>query len=203
MLQPAATQQTRTDVHCGSGSQRCVIKKIFSHPPQIKDSIATLFTLLTLSSDCSKTFRVSLGREPLPKAGHRLHPLFIPIGAVPFQHLTVHIVPNLTAGTEQSEEGSLGSVVVAAPHTGPRCVISVCRLLRPGVSAGLLPPLCQQQAAGDALSLPLPLRWAEETFLLLLSPPHKPGQSCDFHILFIFVPLSGFITCKFHFNIFH
>lgn len=30
---------------------------------------------------------MSLGSEPPPKTGQRLHPLFIPIGAVPFQHL--------------------------------------------------------------------------------------------------------------------
>lgn len=72
-------------------------------------------------------------------------------------------------------------VVAVAPNAQPH-VISVCRLLRPGVSAGLLPPLCQQQAAGDALSLPLHFRWAEETFLLLLllPPLYKPGQSCVF-----------------------
>lgn len=76
------------------------------------------------------------------------------------------------APSSRRDPASFWSVAVVAPNAGP-CVISVCRLLRPGVSAGLLPPLCQQQAAGDALSLPLPFRW---DFLLLL--PCKPGQSC-------------------------
>lgn len=65
----------------------------FIHSSKIKDGTATFFTFPDAhwprlpSADCSKTFRVSLGSEPSPKTGQRLHPLFIPIGAVPFQHL--------------------------------------------------------------------------------------------------------------------
>lgn len=66
----------------------------FIHSSKIKDGTATFFTFPDAhwprlpSADCSKTFRVSLGSEPPPKTGQqRLHPLFIPIGAVPFQHL--------------------------------------------------------------------------------------------------------------------
>lgn len=107
-------------------------------------------------------------------------------------------VPNPTVGTEQLERAGFSSVVVVTPNSQP-CVISVCRLLRPGVSAGLLPPLCQQQAAGDALSLPLPFRWAEEAFFVVVAV-QTGSELCVLSIRSIFLFLSGFITCKFHSN---
>lgn len=50
----------------------------YSQPLQGKPEL--MYTLVLVHKDCSKTFRVSLGSEPPPKTGQRLHPLFIPIG---------------------------------------------------------------------------------------------------------------------------
>lgn len=43
--------------------------------------------IFSLSADCSKTFRVSLGRDQPPQKARQLHPLFIPIGHCTHRHV--------------------------------------------------------------------------------------------------------------------
>lgn len=114
----------------------------------------TAIWMLSISADCSKTFRVTPSSDRPPQKATQLHPLFIPIG-----HCTRRRT-NTKQECVSSCEMVNGGVPAAGCHE-PRqwgCVVSVRRLLHPGISAGPFPPLCQHQAAGDALSLPLSLR---------------------------------------------
>lgn len=131
MLQPAAAKRPRTDVHGGPGSQRWRLTLSLNGkliPPFQPHSLPVSFRL-------QQDVQSATGPEPADNqaAPSSLHP------HRSHTHTPTHRLTQLQLLL--SDAGA-----------------SMCRLLHPGVSAGTLPSLCQHQAAGDALPLPLPLR---------------------------------------------
>lgn len=150
------------------------------------------------STDCSKTFRVSLGSEPPPKTGQRLHPLFIPIGAVPFQHIATAqslIRPSAPSSWREPAFRPLLSTLLTRSRVLFLYVGYYVLVYLQGFFLH-----CVNSRQQEMLCHSLFLSGGQRRLFCVVVAVQTGSELCVLSIRSIFLFLSGFITCKFHSN---